>query len=111
METDAPNDTACICCKGAGQVTTDVGPTVCPDCGGAGHLSEQRARVECRARDIERAVSAGIQPVRADVRWLLSELRMARKALNEVVALAHDAADPDGISLKIRIVAGRALGL
>jgi hypothetical protein len=38
-------------------------------------------------------------------------LRLARKTLTEVVALAHDANDPDGIAMKIRILASRTVGL
>jgi len=45
------------------------------------------------------------------VRWLLAELRTARSALTEIIALAHDSEDRDGIALKIRFLANRALGL
>ena len=83
----------------------------CPDCGGAGYLPNKSSLVEWRVRDIERAVGSGLRPVPVDIRWLLAELRAARKALTEVVALAHDASDPDGITMKIRITAARALGL
>ena len=46
-----------------------------------------------------------------DARWLVSELRAARGALTEIIALAHDINDPDAISQRIRFVANRALGL
>lgn len=100
---------SCHSCGGSGEVATDFGPSDCPDCGGVGYLPEKRALVEWRTRDIERALGAGIRPVDSDIRWLISELRTARRALGEVVALAHDAADDDGIALKIRLVAGRVL--
>jgi hypothetical protein len=45
------------------------------------------------------------------VRWLLAELRSARSALHEIIALAHDSLDQDAIGLKIRFTANRALGL
>ena len=43
-------------------------------------------------------------------RWLLAELRNARRALNEIIALAHDVDDEDRIAQRIRFVANRALG-
>ena len=102
---------SCHSCGGTGEIPTDFGPRDCPDCGGAGYLPSRNALVEWRARDIERAVQSGIHPAPVDLRWLLSELRTARKALNEVIALAHDANDPDSIAMRIRVVATRALGL
>jgi hypothetical protein len=111
MEPGAKQEPTCHSCGGAGEVPTDFGPVDCPDCGGAGFLPEKRVLTEWRARDIERAVTSGINPVSGDVRWLLAELGVARRALNEVVALAHDSNDPDGIAMKIRVIASRALGL
>lgn len=74
-------------------------------------MPEKRALVEWRLRDIERAIGSGLKPAPVDIHWMISELRASRKALTEVVALAHDAEDPDGIAMKIRLVAGRTLGL
>ncbi len=111
MENGAQTEPVCHSCGGAGDVPTDFGPVNCPDCGGAGYLPEKRVLTEWRSRDIERAVTSGIIPASVDVRWLLSELRNARKALTEVHALAHDCSDDDGIAMKIRVVASRALGL
>jgi hypothetical protein len=111
MTTSSQQVPSCHSCGGAGEVATDFGPTDCPDCGGAGYLPEKRALVEWRLRDIERAIGAGIPPASIDVRWMISELRASRKALTEVIAFAHDAEDPDGIAMKIRIVASRVLGL
>lgn len=82
----------------------------CPDCGGAGYLPTKSVLVEWRARDIERAVERGRSAEPADVRWLLAELRNARAALTEIIALAHDAQDPDAIAVRIRFAANRALG-
>jgi hypothetical protein len=110
MVTNSASENLCQSCGGTGDVPTDFGPTDCPDCGGAGYLAERRTLVEWRLRDIERAVGAGIKPASVDVRWLVAELRGARKALAEVLALAHDAEDPDGIAMKIRVVASRAMG-
>ena len=67
--------------------------------------------MEWRASDIERAYAGSREAVSSDVRWLLTELRTARNALNEIVALAHDVTDENAIALRIRFVANRALGL
>jgi hypothetical protein len=90
---------------------TESGPTDCPDCGGAGFLPSPNVLADWRARDIERALSEGGHPDAADVRWLLGQMRVARKALTEIVALAHDIHDPDEIAVRIRGTAHRALGL
>jgi len=111
MESGAQGEPSCTSCGGTGEIPTDFGPTDCPDCGGAGFLPRKSVLVDWRSRDIERAVSAGIRPAAVDIRWLLAELRSARSALSEVVALAHDVNDDDAIAMKIRVVASRALGL
>ena len=111
MDETSRREPTCHSCGGSGEIPTDFGPTDCPDCGGAGFLPAKNALVEWRARDIERAVQAGIHPAAVDVRWLLAELRNTRRALTDVIALAHDATDPDSIAMRIRLVAGRALGL
>lgn len=67
--------------------------------------------VEWRSRDIERALGAGRPAQGKDVTWLIAELRAARMALTEIIALAHDAQDPDYIANKIRFTANRALGI
>jgi hypothetical protein len=111
MPQDTREAPSCHSCGGSGEIPTDFGPVDCPDCGGAGYLPAKHALVEWRARDIERAVAAGIHPAPVDLRFLIAELRASRKALTEVIALAHDATDPDSIAMRIRIVASRALGL
>ena len=91
---------------------TESGPVDCPDCGGAGFLPSPNVLIEWRARDIDRALTAGwAQPDAADVRWLLAQLRIARTALTEIVALAHDVNDGDAIAMRIRVTAHRALGM
>jgi hypothetical protein len=101
----------CSSCNGSGEIPTDYGPADCPDCGGAGELPPRSVLVQWRARDIERAVEHGFAPHVHDTRWLLDELSRARTALTEIIALAHDARDPDEIAMRIRYVANRALGL
>jgi hypothetical protein len=111
MTPTASRAPSCSSCGGGGEVPTDFGPADCPDCGGAGYLPSRAVLVEWRARDIERAVSAGSEPTAVDVRWLLAELRAARHALTDVIALAHDIQDGESIAGRIRFTANRALGL
>ncbi len=101
----------CDSCGGSGEIPTDFGPADCPDCGGAGYLPPRGTLVEWRLRDLERSLSNSTLPAAADVKWLVDELRLARDALTEVLSLAHDVDDPDGISTRIRFAANRALGL
>lgn len=74
-------------------------------------MPSRSVHTDWRARDIEKALSAGTVPEPAEVRWLLTELHTARRALTEIIALAHDVAGPDSISMGIRSVAHVALGL
>lgn len=101
----------CMSCQGTGEAPTDFGIVDCPDCGGSGSLPTHGVLVEWRSRDIERALGAGRPAQSKDVTWLIAELRTARMALTEIIALAHDAQDPDAIANKIRFTANRALGI
>ena len=49
--------------------------------------------------------------VASEILWLLTELRKARGALTQIVALAHDVNDSDSIAQRIRYVVNAALGL
>ncbi len=111
MQSRVPESMRCSSCFGTGEAPSDYGVVDCPDCGGAGYLPTKNVLVEWRARDVERAVERGRAAEPADVRWLLAELRNARAALTEIIALAHDAHDPDAIALRIRFAANRALGV
>lgn len=97
-------------CWGTGESVTSSGPADCPDCGGSGVLPSRGVLVEWRARDVERAHAKDDGETGHHVRWLLSELREARRALTEIIALAHDVDDDDSIAQRIRFVANRALG-
>jgi hypothetical protein len=99
----------CASCSGTGELGTDVGLVDCPDCGGSGHLPHPSVLVEWRARDIERA-NLGDSENASDVRWLVTELRTARRALTEIMALAQDAETPEAFT-QIRLRAGEALSL
>ena len=101
----------CTSCAGSGAMPTDYGLVDCPDCGGAGYLPSRSVHTEWRARDIERGLARGTIPDAADVRWALTELRAARDALTEIIALAHDVDDGDAIARRIRFTANKALGL
>lgn len=101
----------CQSCLGSGDWPTDYGTVDCPECGGSGILPSRNVLVDWRSRDIERAVGVGRSASAEDVTWLLAELRSARAALTEIIALAHDADDADGIGVRIRFAANRALGL
>ena len=101
----------CSSCSGSGEVPTDYGSVDCPDCGGAGFLPSRSVLVDWRSRDLERALSRGSASEISDVRWVLAEMRQARAALTEIIALAHDIRDEDAIAQRIRFVANRALGL
>lgn len=100
----------CTTCGASGEIPTDFGPADCPDCGGAGTLPSKSTLVEWRARDIERALATTPGATASDLTWLISELRAARGALNEVIALAHDIEDENEIGRRIRFIANRALG-
>jgi hypothetical protein len=101
----------CESCLGSGEIASHLGPLECPDCGGTGTLPPKSVLVEWRSRDIERALGSGVKIHPGDIRFLLAELAAARKALVEVVALAHDIEDEDGIGQRIRFTAQHALGL
>jgi hypothetical protein len=75
-------------------------------------LPAKSVLVDWRARDLERSLERGSELSAQDVRWLLAELRNARTALTEVIALAHDLGDSEqALALRIRMAASRALGL
>lgn len=96
---------------GTGESPSEVGILDCPDCGGSGILPPHGIRVEWRAADILRAAQSGEAVDAEHAQWLLAELRRARAALTEIIALAHDAQDADSIAPRIRYIANRALGL
>ena|SRR6185295_2053672 len=100
----------CETCYGEGRIPTDAGPVVCPDCGGAGMLATPTTLVEWRMRAIDEAHRARTDETAQALRWLVFELRRARDALTEVVALADDLEDSPERT-RIRFVANGALHL
>jgi len=87
------------------------GPGDCPDCGGTGRLPSRATLVDWRSRDIDRAAASGRALSPDDARWLISELRTARSALTQIIALAHDIEGNEAIAVRIRFAANKALGL
>jgi hypothetical protein len=104
-------ETKCVSCAGTGEMVREQGPGDCPDCGGTGRLPSRGTLVDWRARDIDRAAASGRELSAEDARWLVSELRTARGALTQIIALAHDIDDSDAIAVRIRFAANKALGL
>lgn len=102
---------ACSSCLGSGEMPSDYGSADCPDCGGAGYLPSRHVLTDWRARDIERSLARRDSQEVEDLKWTVAEMRIARAALVEIVALAHDVQDNDVIAQRIRFVANRALGL
>lgn len=100
----------CSTCNGTGAMPSDYGPVDCSECGGSGASLPKKAQVDARMADLEKAYAGARNAVATDVRWMLTELRGARSALKEIVALAHDVRDEDAIALKIRMIANTALG-
>ena len=101
----------CASCYGQGELPTDAGPVLCPDCGGDGHLPHSDTLVEWRLREIERGHLHDEDDTAKDIRWLAFQLRRARDALIEVLTLADgESLDPGEIA-RLRFVSNRALGM
>ena len=105
----APTET-CATCYGQGEVVTDQGPLTCRDCMGHGKLAGRIELFEWRLREIERAFGSGTQEEPQAVRWLAFELRRAREALTEILALSEDLPDVQERA-RLRFVANDALKL
>jgi hypothetical protein len=72
-------------------------------------LPPSETLIEWRLREIERAHDQRSDETSKDVRWLAFELRRARDALTQLLALANDLDDP--LAPRIRLIANRAIGL
>lgn len=111
MQQEQVETRTCDSCGGTGEMGSEFGTSDCADCGGSGTLPTRNVLIDWRSRDIERALGSGVRVTDADIRWLLAELRTARKALNETLALAHDLPEAEPLGAKIRFLANRALGV
>jgi hypothetical protein len=101
----------CLTCQGAGEVGTESGPDVCPDCFGAGRQLGRGATFEWRLRQIEQRHQLAGGEIAADVTWMVHELRRCREALVTILARCQDAADGDGLAAELGFRANEALGL
>jgi hypothetical protein len=100
---------ACATCYGTGEIVTEGGVSVCPDCLGHGR-APRGAAMEWRLRDIERAHAGHTLGCESDIKWLVHELRRHRNALVEVLTRCQDAGDAPPLVTEIRHVANDALG-
>lgn len=100
----------CKTCYGQGEVPTDEGPVACPDCGGAGTLPDPYTLIEWRLREIERVHGTGGTETASALQWVAFELRRARAALTDLLALS-DELDDSPLRTRMRFIANGALSL
>jgi len=105
-----PNN-QCLTCYGAGEVVTEDGPRVCPDCFGEGSARSRGAKLEWRLREIERSYRHSGRETEGDVLWLVHELRSCREALVRILARCQDADEDDSLARDVKFQANDALGL
>lgn len=109
----------CSTCYGEGEVHSDAGPSLCPDCEGSGRVLWSGELIESRIREIESRLQTPDGDAREaigepSVRWLIYELRRTRKALNHVLAYSSeqgDASESAALLGAIRKLAHDAVGL
>jgi hypothetical protein len=102
-----PKRPGCATCYGTGEIVTDQGALVCPDCLGRGLPPARGGAMEWRLRDLERAHQG--TPHETDVRWLIEELRRSREALVQILTRCQDSEEP--IARELQFVANEVLGL
>jgi len=110
----SPSSRACLTCWGEGEISTENGPDLCPDCQGDGKQPAAHELAERRLRDLEVKLASqedddGGEP--SDLRWLVHELRAARKALMHIFTVCHDNGDDPPVVRDIKFLANDALGL
>jgi hypothetical protein len=86
-----PETAICLTCHGAGEIPTDFGPEVCPDCQGDQRSPGRRQLLEWRLRDIEHVHLGQGHSYEADVRWLVHQVRRSREALVQILSRCLDA--------------------
>jgi hypothetical protein len=105
---------ACLTCYGTGEAATDSGPETCPDCFGEGKAvghGAHGAKLEWRLRAIEKAYRLAESETRADLQWLVNELRSTREALVHILARCQDAGESDTLAQDVKYRANEALGI
>ena len=100
----------CATCYGQGVVTGSKGPAECGDCGGLGQLPSTTVLTERRLRELEKVYGSQGGEVGQDVTWLVSEVRRARHALTQILALGQDGGAAD-MAERTRFLANQALGV
>lgn len=106
---DASAKATCTTCYGTGEIVTDQGGFVCPDCLGRGLPPARGGAMEWRLREIERTHQGTTHGCEADVRWLIVELRRSREALVQILTRCQDAGEP--VAKEIAFLANQVLGL
>jgi hypothetical protein len=101
----------CNTCYGTGELVTEQGAAVCPDCFGDGHPLGHGAKLEWRLREIERRQRGSGRDDEADVLWMAQELRRCREALVHILALCQDADENNTLAVDVKYRANEALGL
>src|SRR5205823_6105926 len=101
----AQTGTGCSTCYGTGEIVTDQGALVCPDCLGRGQPPARGGAMEWRLREIERAHQGAAHGCEADVRWLIVELRRSREALVRILTRCQDAAPSEAAARDVQFLA------
>jgi hypothetical protein len=101
--------TSCATCYGTGEIVTDQGGFVCPDCLGRGLPPARGGAMEWRLRELERGHQGDTHGCEADLRWLIVELRRSREALVQILTRCQDTDEP--VAREIAFVANEVLGL
>ena len=100
---------SCTTCYGTGEIVTDQGGFVCPDCLGQGLPPARGGAMEWRLRELERAHLGATHSCEGDVRWLILELRRSREALVQILTRCQDAGEP--VAREIAFLANEVLGV
>ncbi len=101
----------CLSCLGSGVISSERGPSRCPDCDGTGKIGSVFRRNEQRLRKIEEAVLRATGEAALDSKWLVDELRRSRDALLKVLTAAQDGDASDALLAQIRFEANEVLGV
>lgn len=101
----------CLSCLGSGEISSERGPTGCPDCDGTGKIGSIFRTNEQRLRQIEATVSRTSGEAAVDINWLVVELRRSRDALLKILTAAQDGDESDSLLAQIRFEANEALGV
>jgi hypothetical protein len=103
--------TRCTTCYGTGEIVSEHGAGVCPDCFGDGNPLGRGAKMEWRLREIERTHRNSGRDDEADILWMAEELRRCRDALVHILALCQDADENNMLATDVKYRANEALGL